>query len=56
MIAENPALQECLALTKGGGPWHVAIELDPEERSGMCIALGIIDGNQFDWKARKWIS
>lgn len=35
-------------------PFDVAFSLSPDERMAFVIALGTLDGHQFDWEAHGW--
>lgn len=48
-------MRECLTLARNGVPWDVIMELDATERSGMCVAVGQLEGVEYDWKTGKWI-
>ncbi len=48
---------EVLYLVKNGVPWSVAMELEPDVRFGMVVALTRFDpdvNSVFDWDAGKW--
>lgn len=31
------------------------MELDATERYGMCVAIGELDGGEYDWNAKRWV-
>jgi hypothetical protein len=35
-------------------PFDVAFSLPAEDRMAFVIAIGTLDGNNFDWKAFHW--
>ncbi len=37
-------------------PFDVAFALPPDERLAYVVALGTLDGEQFDWRALRWVS
>lgn len=43
-----------LKLARNGIPWDVIMGMDVVERQGYCMALGSLDGGEFDWTACKW--
>jgi hypothetical protein len=42
-------------LVKNGVPWDVAFALEPDERMGMVIIIGRMDGGDFDWNSGSWV-
>jgi len=47
-------LVECLYLAKNGVPFDVACSLTRNERLAWVVALGALEGRQFDWQAIQW--
>jgi hypothetical protein len=45
---------DCLYLVRNGVPFDVAFCLSPEERMAFVLALGRLDGNEFDFAAMHW--
>ena len=37
-----------------GVPFDVAFSLEPEERLDWVVALGTLDGREYDWTTRRW--
>ena len=35
-------------------PFDVAFSLEPEERLDWVVALGTLDGREYDWTTRRW--
>jgi hypothetical protein len=35
-------------------PFDVAFSLPPDERLAYVVALGTMDGQEFDWHALRW--
>jgi hypothetical protein len=35
-------------------PFDVAFTLPPDDRLAFVVALGTLDGRQFDWQALSW--
>lgn len=44
-----------LYLAKNGVPWSLAETLDDAALLGFSVALGELDGGDFDWTALKWL-
>ena len=45
---------DCLYLCRNGVPFDVAFALGPEERLAFVVALGRLDGREFDFSALQW--
>lgn len=45
---------DCLYLLSRGVPFDVAFSLPVEDRIAWIVALGTIDGREFDWSAMRW--
>ena len=35
-------------------PFDIAFSLPIDERHAFVVALGTLDGREFDWKSRRW--
>jgi hypothetical protein len=42
-------------LVRNGVPFDVAFSLPAEERLAFIVALGTLDGLEFDWSTLRWI-
>jgi hypothetical protein len=47
-------LIDCLYLVKNGVPFDVAFSLSSVERLAFVIALGTLEGHDFDWSSMSW--
>jgi hypothetical protein len=45
---------DCLFLVRNGVPFDVAFSLPPEDRLAWVVALGTLDGNEFDFGVMRW--
>lgn len=45
---------DSLYLTRNGVPFDVAFSLPPEDRLAWVVALGQLDGGEFDFAALRW--
>ena len=45
---------QILYLARNGVPWTEIMKMSVERRLACCVALGEIDGGQFDWAALAW--
>ncbi len=45
---------DCLFLVRNGVPFDVAFSLSPEDRLAWVVALGTLDGREFDFAAMRW--
>jgi hypothetical protein len=43
-----------LFLVQNGVPFDVAFTLPPDERLAWIVALGTLQGRQFDWQTLSW--
>lgn len=43
-----------LFLVQSGVPFDVAFTLAPEDRLAWIVALGTLQGRQFDWPTLSW--
>jgi len=43
-----------LYLVRNGVPFDVAFSLAPDERLAWVVALGTLEGREFDWHTRSW--
>jgi hypothetical protein len=41
-------------LVKSGVPFDVAFSLPADERLAYVVALGTLEGREFDWRALRW--
>lgn len=47
-------MRQVLLLVKNGVPWDVAVNLSEIELTAYCIAIGEMDGHEFDWRRMEW--
>jgi hypothetical protein len=45
---------DCLYLLRNGVPFDVAFSLPPEDRLAWIVALGRLDGGEFDFARMEW--
>lgn len=45
---------DCLYLVRNGVPFDVAFCLPPDERLAFVVALGRLDGHEFDFSTMRW--
>ncbi len=45
---------DSLFLVRNGVPFDVAFSLADEERLAWIVALGTLDGREFDWQRMRW--
>ncbi len=45
---------DCLYLLRNGVPFDVAFSLPAEDRLGWIVALGCLDGGDFDFTRMEW--
>jgi len=45
---------DCLYLLRNGVPFDVAFSLPPEDRLAWIVALGRLDGREFDFIRMEW--
>jgi len=45
---------DCLYLCRNGVPFDVAFSLGAEERLAFVVALGTLDGREFDFSQLRW--
>ena len=45
---------DSLYLCRNGVPFDVAFSLTPDERLAWVVALGRLDGNEFDFTTMSW--
>ncbi len=50
----HPDLVDCLYLVKNGVPLDVAFALPADERMAWVVAMGRLEGLDYDWSARRW--
>ena len=53
-MSRHPDLIDCLFLVRNGVPFDVAFSLPPDDRLAWVVALGTIDGREFDWQNLRW--
>jgi len=53
-LSRHPDLVDPLYLVRHGVPFDVAFSLPPGERLAWVVAVAELDGQNFDWAARKW--
>lgn len=53
-MSRHPDLIDCLYLVRNGVPFDVAFSLPPDDRLAFIVALGSLDGNEFDWSTGAW--
>ena len=53
-MSRHPDLVDNLYLVRNGVPFDVAFSLDPDERLAWVVALGTLEGGEFDWRTRSW--
>ena len=53
-MAESADLVDGLYLVRNGIPFDVAFSLDQGERTAWIVAIGTLDGKQWDWRAGQW--
>jgi len=41
-------------LVSKGVPWHVIEEMDDVEEIAWYVAMGEIEGSEFDWNSMSW--
>ncbi len=46
---------DCLYLVHNGVPFDVAFSLDKHERLHWVVAIGTLNGRDFDWSAQRWV-
>ncbi|MDE2197917.1 MAG: hypothetical protein KGJ41_02755 [Rhodospirillales bacterium] len=51
----HPDLVDPLYLCRNGVPFDVAFSLSAEERVAWIVALGRLDGRQFDFGTWQWV-
>jgi hypothetical protein len=47
-------LTDCLYLVKNGVPFDVAFALPDDERLAYVVAIGTLDGFEYDWDGLQW--
>jgi hypothetical protein len=45
---------DCLYLCRNGVPFDVAFSLEPDDRLAFVVALGRLDGGEFDFSTLTW--
>jgi hypothetical protein len=53
-LSRHPDLVDCLYLVRNGVPFDVAFSLSVSERLAWIVALGCLDGREFDWSTMRW--
>jgi hypothetical protein len=53
-LSRHPDLVDCLYLVKNGVPFDVAFSLPADERLAWVVALGTLDGGEFDFQSMQW--
>jgi hypothetical protein len=50
----HPELLDCLYLVRNGVPFDVAFALPADERLAFVVAIGTLEGREFDWHTFSW--
>jgi hypothetical protein len=45
---------DCLYLVRNGVPFDVAFALPQDERLAWVVAIGRLDGLEYDWDTQHW--
>ena len=53
-LARHPDLIDSLYLVRNGVPFDVAFSLPVDERNAFILALGTLEGREFDWHRLCW--
>ena len=53
-MSRHPDLVDSLYLCRNGVPFDVAFSLAPEDRLAWVVALGRLDGREFDFATLTW--
>ena len=53
-MSRHPILRQVLLLARSGVPWDHAWAISSERRNAYVVALGEIDGGDYDWNVNRW--